>query len=181
MRDLEPISQRVPFQKTSKEQRSLGQLSGWGSSLEQMMTRSYFHPHVVLCYCLLFIIILNSWFSISLKSFASWKTTEIYPREPHQLWPYSKYLCSSRFCYVSPDVSQAVTVRSHCRLTVTCKRLEVGGRLFSDVKMAVLIFRGLGKNIKWYGHSLNHLKTIFLVETNFDNVQDYHHKSKTNQ
>lgn len=43
---------------------------------------------------------LNSWFSISLKSFASWKTTEIYPREPHQLWPYSKYLCSSRFCYV---------------------------------------------------------------------------------
>lgn len=181
MRDLEPISQRVPFQKTSKEQRSLGQLSGWGSSLEQMMTRSYFHPHVVLCYCLLFIIILNSWFSISLKSFASWKTTEIYPREPHQLWPYSKYLCSSRFCYVSPDVSQAVTVRSRCRLTVTWKRLEVGGQSFSDVKMAVLIFRGLGKNIKWYGYSLNHLKIIFLVKTNFENVQDYHHKSKTNQ
>ena len=61
------------------------------------------------------------------------------------------------------------------------KRVEAGGQLFSDVKMAVLIFRGLGKNIKWYEYSLNHLKIIFLVKANFENVQDFHHNSKTNQ
>lgn len=67
------------------------------------------------------------------------------------------------------------------RLTVTWKLLAVGGQLFSDVEMAVSIFRGLGKNIKWYEYSLNHLKIIFFVKSNFQDLQNLHHQSKTNQ
>lgn len=59
--------------------------------------------------------------------------------------------------------------------------MEVDGQLFSDVKMEVLIFRGLGKNIKWYEYSLNHLKIISFVKTNFENVHNLCHKSTTNQ
>lgn len=115
-------------QQISKEHRSLGQLLGWVFSLEQMMTRSYFHRRIVLCYCLLFIIILNSWFSISLKSFASWKTTEIYPREPHRLWLYSKYLCSSHFCYVRWRPKSGHFPGSNCvfPLQAYCE-METGG------------------------------------------------------
>lgn len=68
-----------------------------------------------------------------------------------------------------------------CRPTVTWKLAEAGGQLFSDVRMAALTFRGLGKNIKWYGHSLRHQKRISLAKNSFQDLRNLNHQSQTNQ
>lgn len=84
-------------------------VSNWGGSLAQnrwwQESPILIDIKIVLYYCLFFIIILNSWFSIHLKPSASWKTTKIYPGEPHQHKSYCRYPHRSCFCEFghSPD------------------------------------------------------------------------------
>lgn len=111
--------------------------------------------------------------------------------EGHKDWPHgTSHMIGISICPVSVSSNEDLThwcfPHNDCALpvgrhTATWRQLEVGGPSFSGEKMAVLTSRGLGTNIKWYEYSSTHLNTIFFVKTDFQDLQDLHHKSKTNQ